>query len=168
MAECKSVATPLIANEKLKKEDGAKEADAAAYRSLIGSLLYLAATRPDIMYATSLLSRFMQCPSQIHFGATKRVLRYIQGTKDFGIWYKPSSHSTLTGFTDSDWAGSMDDIRSTSEYCFNLGIGVFPWESKKQGSVAQSTAEAKYVATAGATNQAIWLSKILEDMGAKK
>ncbi|KAF5468920.1 hypothetical protein F2P56_013028 [Juglans regia] len=167
-ARCKSVATPLTTIEKLKKEDGAKEADAAAYRSLIGSLLYLAATRPDIMYATSLLSRFMQCPSQIHFGAAKRVLRYIQGTKDFGIWYKPSSHSTLTGFTNSDWAGSVDDMRSTSGYCFNLGTGVFSWGSKKQGSVAQSTAEAEYVAAAGATNQAIWQSKILKDMGAKQ
>ncbi|XP_042974667.1 uncharacterized mitochondrial protein AtMg00810-like [Carya illinoinensis] len=118
MAECKSVATPLIVNEKLKKEDGAKEADVVAYRSLIGSLLYLVTTRPNIMYATSLLSRFMQCPSQIHFGAAKRVLRYIQGTKYFGICYKPSSHSTLTSFTDSDWAGYVDDIRSTSEYFF--------------------------------------------------
>ncbi|XP_040986424.1 secreted RxLR effector protein 161-like [Juglans microcarpa x Juglans regia] len=131
MAECKSVATPLIANEKLKKEDGVKEADAATYRSLIGSLLYLGATRPNIMYATSLLSRFMQCPNQIHFGAAKRVLRYIQGTKDFGIWYKPSSHSTLTSLTDSDWAGSVEDMRSTSGYCFNLGTGVFSWGSKK-------------------------------------
>ncbi|XP_042949226.1 secreted RxLR effector protein 161-like [Carya illinoinensis] len=167
MAECKSVATPLIANEKLKKEDGAKEADVAAYMSLIGSLLYLAATRSDIMYATSLLSRFMQYPIQIHFGDAKRVLRYIQGTKDLDIWYKPSSHSTLTSFTDSDWAGSVDNMRSTSGYYFNLGIGVFSWGSKKQGYVSQSIAEVENVATARATNQAIWLSKILEDMGAK-
>lgn len=120
------------------------------------------------MYATSPLSRFMQCPIQIHFGAAKRVLRYFQGTKNFNIWYKPSSLSTLTGFTDSDWAGSMDDMRSTSGYCFNLGTGMFSWGSKKQGSVAQSTAETEYVDAVGATNQAIWPSKILENMGAKQ
>ena len=162
------MATPLIANEKFKKQDGTKAADAAAYRSIIGSLLYLAVTWPDIMFATSLLSRFMQSPSQIHFGAAKRVLRYIQGTKDFGIWYKSCAQSTMTGFTDSDWAGSVDDMRSTSGHCFNLGTSVFSWGSKKQNSVAQSTAEAEYVAAAGAANQAIWLSKILEDMGAKQ
>lgn len=168
MIGCKSVATPLIANEKLKKEDGTKKADAVAYRSLVGSLLYLTATRPDIMFATSMLSRFMQSPSQVHFGAAKRVLRYVQGTMDFGIWFNSCPHSKLIGFTDSDWAGSLDDMRSTSGYCFNLGSGVFSWGSKKQATVAQSTAEAEYVAAAGAVNQAIWLSRILEDMGAKQ
>lgn len=151
----------MIANDNLKKEDGAKEANAAGYWGLIGSLIYLVATQPNVMYATSPLSRFMQCPSQIHFGAAKRVLRYFQGTKNFNIWYKPSSLSTLTGFTDSDWAGSMDDMRSTSGYCFNLGTGMFSWGSKKQGSVAQSTAETECVDAVGATNQAIWPSKIL-------
>ena len=168
MSDCKSVATPLIANEKFKKEDGGKLADGAAYRSLIGSLLYLTSTRPDLMFATSMLSRFMQNPSQVHFGAAKRVLRYVQGTLKFGILFKPCSYSKLIGYTDSDWAGSIDDMKSTSGYCFNLGSGVFSWGSKKQGSVAQSTAEAEYVAAANAVNQAIWLTRILEDMGAKQ
>nr|UBX54621.1 transposon Pol polyprotein [Lupinus angustifolius] len=102
MCECKPVATPLVTNEKLQKDDGSPQADASLYRSLIGSLLYLTATRPDIMYATSLLSRFMQSPSQIHFGVGKRILRYLQGTKEFGIWYKTNTNSTLHGYTDSD------------------------------------------------------------------
>ncbi|XP_019433601.1 PREDICTED: uncharacterized protein LOC109340381 [Lupinus angustifolius] len=113
MCEYKPVATPLVTNEKLQKDDGSPQADASLYRSLIGSLLYLTATRPDIMYATSLLSRFMQSPSQIHFGVGKRILRYLQGTKEFGIWYKTNTNSTLHGYTDSDWAGSMDDMKST-------------------------------------------------------
>ena len=102
----------------------------------MGSLLYLANTRPDIMYASSLLSRFMQNPSRIHYGAAKRVLRYLQGTIEYGIWYKPVSESKfcgyslsdkvvadskLHGFTDSDWAGSEDDMRSTSGYSFTMG-----------------------------------------------
>ena len=127
MYGCKPVATPLITNEKLQKNDGAPEADASKYRSLIGSLLYLTATRPDIMYATSLLSRFMQSPSQIHFGAGKRILRYLQGTKEFGIRYTTKTNSELLGYTDSDWAGSADDIKSTSGYAFSLGSGMFSW-----------------------------------------
>ena len=126
------------------------------------------ATRPDIMYATSLLSRFMQSPSQIHFGAGKRILRYLQGTKEFGIWYTTETNSELLGYTDSDWAGLVDDMKSTFGYAFSLGSGMFSWSSKKQATVAQSTAEAKYVAAAKAMSQAIWLRRILEDMGEKQ
>ncbi|KAK0597781.1 hypothetical protein LWI29_028530 [Acer saccharum] len=111
MSECKPVATPLVTNEKFRKEDGSNKADVSIYRSLIGSLLYLTATRPDIMYATSLLSRFMQNPTQVHYGAAKQILRYLQGTKDYGIWFKPTDKSILIGYTDSDWAGSMDDMK---------------------------------------------------------
>ncbi|PNX86396.1 putative LRR receptor-like protein kinase, partial [Trifolium pratense] len=149
----------------MQKDDGSPEADASRYRSLIGSLLYLTATRPDIMYATSLLSRFMQKPSQIHFGAGKRILRYLQGTKEYGMWYKSIGNSKLLGYTDSDWAGSLDDMKSTSGYAFSLGSGFFSWASKKQATVAQSTAEAEYVAAAEATSQSIWLRRILGDMG---
>jgi hypothetical protein len=165
MNDCKPVATPLVTNEKLQKDDGSPEADATRYRSLIGSLLYLTATRPDIMYATSLLSRFMQKPSQIHLGAGKRILRYLQGTKEYGMWYKSMNNSKLLGYTDSDWAGSLDDMKSTSGYAFSLGSGFFSWACKKQATVAQSTAEAEYVAAAEATSQSIWLRRILGDMG---
>ncbi|XP_058723232.1 secreted RxLR effector protein 161-like [Vicia villosa] len=162
MYGCKPAATPLITNEKLQKNDGAPEADASKYISLIGSLLYLTATQPDIMYATSLLSRFMQSPSQIHFGEGKKILRYLQGTEEFGLWYTTKTNSELLGYIDGDWAGSLDDMKSTS-----LGSGIFSWASKKQATVAQSTAEAEYVAAAEAMSQAIWLRRILEDMGEK-
>ncbi|CAL2225682.1 unnamed protein product [Prunus armeniaca] len=162
---CKTVATPLITNEKLRKEDGSSKANESVYRSLIGSLLYLTTTRPDIMYATSLLSRFMQNPSQIHYGAAKRILRYLQGTIDYGIWYKPITDPRLFGYTDSDWAGSVDDMKSTSGYAFTIGSGIFSWSSKKQETVALSSAEAEYVAAASSACQAIWLKRIFEDMG---
>lgn len=168
MMNCKSVATPLVVNEKLIKEDRSKQVDASLYRSLVGSLLYLTATRPDIMFATSLLSRFMHNPSQTHFGAAKRVLRYIQGTLDYGISYEKNVDAKLIGFCDSDWAGSVDDMKSTSGYTFSLGSGVFSWASKKQQTVAQSSAEAEYVSASLATSQAIWLSRILEDVGEKQ
>ena len=168
MYDYKPVATPLVVNEKLQKDDGAQETDASCYRSLIGSLLYLTTTRPDIMYATSLLSRFMQKPSQIHYGVGKRILRYLQGTKEFGIWYKIMTNSRMIGYTDSDWAGLIDDMKSTSGYAFSLGSGIFSWASKKQATVAQSIVEAEYVVAAEATSQAIWLRKIFKDMGEKQ
>ncbi|XP_062094006.1 uncharacterized mitochondrial protein AtMg00810-like [Humulus lupulus] len=98
----KTVSTPLDNNKALKKEDRSPKADESKFRSLIGSLLYPTATRPDIMYAVSLLSRFMHGTSQVHYGASKRVLRYLQGTKNYEIWYGVTQESKLIGYTDSD------------------------------------------------------------------
>ena len=168
MENSKSAPTPLMQKAKLSKDDGAEKVDASFYRSLIGSLLYLTASRPDLMYVTSLLSRFMQSPSKTHFAVAKRVLRYLKGTTQFGIWYKPSENGSLLGYVDSDWAGNPDDMKSTTGYAFSLGSGMFSWNSKKQEIVAQSTAEAEYVAAAAAANQAIWLRKILKDLGVQQ
>ncbi|XP_059658324.1 secreted RxLR effector protein 161-like [Cornus florida] len=167
MLNCKSVCTPLVVNEKLMKEDGNKEADSSLYRSLVGSLLYLTSSRPNIMYATSLLSRFMHNPSQIHVGAAKRLLRYIQGTLDFGILYDKNVNAKLFGFCDSDWAGCVNDMRSTSGYAFSFGSGVFLWASKKQEIVAQSSAEVEYISASLAVSLVIWLRRIFEDVGEK-
>ncbi|XP_022752308.1 uncharacterized protein LOC111301066 [Durio zibethinus] len=155
MENCKQVNTPLAQNEKLIKEDGANKVDGSIYRSLVGCLLYLTATRPNIMYAANLLSRFMQNSSELHFKAAKRVLRYVKKTSELGIWFKKNESSRLVGFTYSDWAGSDEDMKSTSGYVFFIGLNVFSWNSKKQETVAQSTAEAEYIAAAAAVNQAI-------------
>jgi transposase InsO family protein len=168
MFGCKCVETPLACNEKLMKDDGEKKIDETLYRSLIGNLLYLTATRPDIMFAASLLSRFMSTPSHKHFGVGKRVLRYIMGTLNFGIRFEKNLEVKLRGFCDSDWGGCVDDMKSTSGYAFSLGSGVFSWLSKKQQSVAQSSAEAEYMSASIATSQAIWLRRILEDIGEKQ
>ncbi|XP_070675841.1 uncharacterized mitochondrial protein AtMg00810-like [Malus domestica] len=138
---CKPVSTPLIANEKLKKDDGNESADASLYKSIVGSLLYLTATRPDLIFSASLLSRFMQNPSKIHMGTAKRVLRYVQGTLDYRIKHEMGKSTILIGFCDSDWGGSKDDSISTLGYAFTFGSGVFSWASMKQQSVALSTAE---------------------------
>lgn len=90
----------------------------------------------------------MQSPTQIHYGAEKIILRYLQGTKEYDIWYKPETDSKLVGYTDSDWAGSVDDMRSTSGYAFSLGYGIFSWTSKKKERVAQSSTEAEYISAA--------------------
>ena len=134
------------------------------FRSLIGCLMYLTATRPDILYAVSVLSRFMHCPSELHLKAAKRVVRYIKGTINYGVKFQKSQNMKLFGYSDSDWGGSLDDMKSTSGYCFSLGSGIFSWCSKKQDIVAQSTAEAEFVAATAAVNQALWLRKILADL----
>jgi hypothetical protein len=164
MKGCKVVSTPLVSNEKFIRDNGSGKVDSSKYRSLVGSLLYLTATRPDVMFSASLLSRYMDHPTQQHLIAAKRVLRYIQGTLGYGIFYKPIKTSTLIGYTDSDWAGCQDDMKSTSGYVFSLGSGVCSWSTKKQSIVALSSAEAEYVAAARAVSQAIWLKRILEDI----
>ncbi|XP_015170395.1 uncharacterized mitochondrial protein AtMg00810-like [Solanum tuberosum] len=164
MERCKSTPTPLVHNEKISKFEGGDRADPTIYRSLIGSLLYLTATRPDLMFAASLLSRFMQSRCQVHLGVAKRTLRYIEGTADYGIWFKREEQGQLMGYSDSDWAGSVDDMKSTSGYAFTLGSGMFSWNSKKQEVVTQSPTEAECIAAAGTTNQALWLRKIPRDL----
>ncbi|XP_040956008.1 uncharacterized protein [Gossypium hirsutum] len=143
MLKCKPVTTPVALGEKLSSASEHDRVDEKAYRSLIGCLLYLTATRPDIVYAVSLLSRFMHCSNVAHLKAAKRVLRYVKGTIDTGVKFWRAKELKLVGYSDSDWAG---------------------WSSKKQQTVAQSTAEAEYISAAAAVNQAIWLRKILDDL----
>ena len=164
MEECKPKATPMNQKEKFCKEDGAAKVDERLYRTLIGCLMYLTATRPDIMNAVSILSRYMHSASEIHFQAAKRIVRYIKGTIDYGLRFCQVKSFTLHGYSDSDWAGCVDDMRSTSGYCFSFGSAIFSWCSKKQEAIAQSTAEAEYVAAAAAVNQALWLRKLMADL----
>nr|KYP52897.1 Retrovirus-related Pol polyprotein from transposon TNT 1-94 [Cajanus cajan] len=162
--ECKEMSTPMNQKEKLSKEDGTEKIDQAYFRSMIRCLMYLTATHPDILNVVSILSRFMHCPSEMHLKAAKRVIRYVKGTCNFGIKYKWTEEFKLTGFSDSDWGGSIDDMRSTFGYCFSFGSGVFSWSSKKQATVAQFTTEAEFVVATAAVNQVLWLRKILIDL----
>ncbi|XP_016647080.1 PREDICTED: uncharacterized mitochondrial protein AtMg00810-like [Prunus mume] len=163
LKDCKSVTIPLPTGEKLKKVDGSELADEGLFRKIVGSLLYLTATKPDIMFAASLLSRFMHSPTKKHMGIAKRVLIYIQGTLSYGIEFTRDKNAILIGFCNSNWAGSEDDSRSTSGYAFSFGSGVFSWASVKQNTVALSIAKAEYVSAAEATAQAIWLRFVLDD-----
>ncbi|GJV48825.1 retrovirus-related pol polyprotein from transposon TNT 1-94 [Tanacetum coccineum] len=121
MVGCKTAFTPMNINENLKPEDGTGMVNGSLYRSLIGQLLYLTHSRPDISFLIGVLSQFMHKPSKHHFGATKRVLRYLAGTKEFGIWFRRTKDMNLKGFTDSDWVGSVEDRLSTSGNCFLIG-----------------------------------------------
>jgi len=102
MQECKAAITPTVMGLKPSREDNTKDFDPSLYKSVVGSLMYLTATRPDIMFAVSLISRFMERPKEAHWQVAKRILRYVKGTKRFGILYNVSEHSNLIGYTDSD------------------------------------------------------------------
>ncbi|XP_043814061.1 secreted RxLR effector protein 161-like [Manihot esculenta] len=152
-------------NEKLQAEDGTEKADVTYFQRMVGGLNYLSHTRPDIAFSVSVLSRFMHSPTKHHLGAAKRVLRYVAGTVNFGIWYTTVSNFKLFGYTDSDWACSLDDRKSTSGYTFSLGSGAISWSSKKHDTIALSSSETEYIAATSAACQAVWLRRVLVDLG---
>lgn len=130
MEECNAVCTPTSADLRLKRDLNGKKVDATIYKQIVGSLMYLTSTRPDIMHAVSLISRYMENPTELHLLAAKRIFRYLKGTTDFGILYKKGAHKGLFGFSDSDYAGDEDDRKSTSGYVFMMGSGAVSWSSK--------------------------------------
>jgi hypothetical protein len=134
----------------------------------VGSLNYLTTTRPDIAYSVSILSQFMAKPHENHWKAAKRVIQYLKGTIDFRIEYTNDFDVELTGFSDSDWAGDPDDMKSTIGYAYSIGSGIVSWSSKKQPTVSLSSTEAEYKTLCTATCEAIWLKRILEDVGEKQ
>ena len=165
--EAKPVSTPADLNVKLQKEDGvSRPVDTITYQSIVGSLLYAAiTTRPDIAQAVGVVSKFCANPTQSHLTAAKRILRYLKGTVYLGLSYKKCADGNLIGYSDADWAGDVDDRHSTSGNVFLLAKGAVSWLSKKQATVALSTAEAEYVALSAATQEAIWLRRLLTDVG---
>ena len=127
------------------------------YRQLIGCLLYLTHTQPDIYYAVSVAYRYIDQPHDIHWRVAKRILNFVQGTRTHGIFYKAKYDLDLIGFTDSDWVGDNTDRISTEGYVFMLVEGPIIWLSKKQSSIALSSIEAKYREVVNATTQCFWL-----------
>ncbi|XP_021985447.1 secreted RxLR effector protein 161-like [Helianthus annuus] len=140
--KCNTISTPMEYGERLSKNDLEDEVNENLYRSLVGCLMYLTNTRPDIMFAVSKISRFMEKPKRSHWEAGKRILRYIKGTINHGIIYSKGSKGKLVWFSDNDYAGNIDDSQSTSGYIFHLGSGAIAWQSKKQKVVALSSTEA--------------------------
>ncbi|XP_073270460.1 uncharacterized protein [Primulina huaijiensis] len=162
----KHMRTPIGSSEKLCKDDVAENVDNTLYRSIIGSLLYLTESCPDIMFSLCLCARYQSNPKISHLKAVKH-LRYIAGTIDLGLWYTHETNSNLVGFSDADWAGDLDDRKSTSGGCFYLGNNLISWHSRKQNCVSLLTAESEYVAAGSGCTQLLWMNQMIEDYGLK-
>jgi hypothetical protein len=135
------------------------------YRSAVGSLIYLVTgTRPDIAVAVGEVSKYLENPGRLHWAAVKRILRYLKGTLEMSLLVKPES-TDVVGYSDADWAGDTDTRRSTTGNIFKFGGTPICWKSKRQPTVALSTAEAEYMSLAHAAQTAIWLRRLLNDLG---
>jgi hypothetical protein len=167
MKDAKPIKTPIGTNGHLDLDTGGKSVDQKVYRSMIGSLLYLCASRPDIMLSVCMCARFQVDPKEVHLRAVKRILRYLVHTPKFGLWYPKGSSFDLLGYSDADWAGCKIDRKSTSGTCQFLGRSMVSWASKKQNSVALSTAEAEYIAAGHCCTQLLWMRQTLRDYGYK-
>ena len=169
MSQCYSVPIPMENVRDLEKRLESKSVQPdlcdAPYREAIGSLMYLMiGTRPDIAFAVSKLSRYLDCAEQKHWNAVKRVLRYVKGTKDFGICFDGTKDIMPVGYSDSDWAGDVNDRKSTGGYVFTMCGGPISWSSRKQSVVATSSCEAEYIALCAACKEAIWVMKIVSPL----
>ncbi|KAH9762965.1 hypothetical protein KPL70_001008 [Citrus sinensis] len=163
--DSKTKNTPMSTTTKLDKDEKGKEVDIKMYRGMIESLLYLTASRPDIMFSVCLCARFQSCPKESHLLAVKRIFRYLSGTIDIGLWYPRGTHIDLTCYSDADFAGYKVDRKSTSGTCYILGHSLVSWFSKKQNSVALSTTEAEYIAAGSCCAQALLMKQTLRDYG---
>jgi hypothetical protein len=165
MKDAKPAKTPMGTDEHIDLNKGGKSVDQKAYRSMIGSLLYICASRPDIMLSVCMCARFQSDHNECHLVVVKRILRYLVFTPCFGIWYPKGSTFDLIGYSDSDYAGCKVDRKSTSGTCQFLGRSLVSWSSKKQTSVALSTVEAEYVAAGQCCVQLLWIRQTLRDFG---
>eukprot|EP01018_Ginkgo_biloba_P036228 Gb_41260 [translate_table: standard] len=163
--DCKPTCTPMKTSTKLSVQDEGVRIDGTLYRQLVGSLIYSTTTTPDIAFAVGIISRFMAKPKQSQWLAAKRILRYLRGTLQYGLEFVQNDDFKLQGHTDSNWAGCANTRRSTFGYSFSLGSTAVTWSSKKQSTVALSSTEAEYKAAFAAASEAIWLRKVLDDMG---
>ena len=142
MSDCKSAPTPFRSGVKLTVECTTPLVDATLYCHLVGSLIYLTHIQPDLSFSISFVSRFMQQPHEIHWQESKRIMRYLQGTLHYGVFYSSSTIASLSGYTDYDWAGDSSDRRSTAGYVFQLGSSLISWSSKKVKTLSLSSFEA--------------------------
>ena len=163
MQDCKGVKIPMPTNGHLCTDENGIDFDHKVYRSMIGSLLYLCASRPDIMLSVCMCARFQATPKESHHKAVKHILRYLAHTPTLGLWYPKGSAFDLIGYSDSDYAGDRVDRKSTSGTCHFLGRSLVCWSSKKQNCVSLSTAEAEYIAAGSCCAQLLWMKQTLKD-----
>ena len=147
------IRTPMSPNIKLTVDLLGKSVDSSLYRSMIGSLLYLIASRPDISYNVEVCVRYQPNPKESNIIALKRIIKYVKATADFGVWYSKNTNDVLAGYSNADWAGNAEDRKSTSGCCFYVDNNLISWMSKNQNSISLSTVKAEYIATGSCCTQ---------------
>jgi hypothetical protein len=169
MQNCRASTTPLSSSERISAYEGSRleEEDSTNYRSVVGALQYLTMTRPDISYAVNKVCQFLHAPTTVHWNAVKRILRYIKGTPTVGLTFSKSKSALVSAFSDADWAGCIDDRRSTGGFAVFVGPNLVSWSAKKQATVSRSSTEAEYKSVANATAEMIWIQSLLEQLGVK-
>ncbi|GJR39374.1 putative ribonuclease H-like domain-containing protein [Tanacetum coccineum] len=161
----KTATTPIESNKPLVKEEDGVDVDVHIYRSMIGSLMYLTASRPDIMFVICAYARFQVTQKASHLNAVKRIFRYLKHQPKLGLWYPRDSPFELEAYSDSDYGGASLDRKSTTCGCQYLGRRLISWQCKKQTIVANSTTEVEYVATANCCRQVLWIQNQMMDYG---
>ncbi|KAK6141847.1 hypothetical protein DH2020_024406 [Rehmannia glutinosa] len=161
--EGRTVSTPMATNVKIDKDEKGKSVDESKYRGMISSLLYLTASRPDILHVVCLCARFQSNPKESHMSAVKRIFRYLKGTIQYGLFYPKNENFSLKGYSDSDYAGNIDDRKSTSGSCQFLGDCLVSWFSKKQKRVFLFQRPAEYISAAFCCTQLLWMKQTLAD-----
>lgn len=156
MLGCRPASYPIDPNHKLCAESG-DPVNKDRYQRLVGRLIYLCHTRPNISYAVSVVSRYMHDPRSGHLDAVYRILRYLKSSPGKGLMFKSFGHLNVEGSCDADWASCLDDRRSTSGYCVFVGGNLISWRSKKQSVVSRSTAEAEYRAMSLTVSEMLWV-----------
>ncbi|CAN1266026.1 Retrovirus-related Pol polyprotein from transposon TNT 1-94 [Linum perenne] len=164
LAASKPISCPSDANSRLSISSGDPLIDPSPYRRLVGRLIYLCTTRPDIAFTVNYLSQFMSKPTDLHMKAALRVVRYIKTDPGFGLFFSSTSSMQLHAFSDSDWAGCPDSRRSTTGFCVYLGDSLISWKSKKQVTISRSSAEAEYRALAATACELLWLKSLFHDL----
>nr|XP_028965074.1 uncharacterized protein LOC108170699 [Malus domestica] len=164
MDSCKPASTPCKPHTPLLLNEGDPLSDPTLYRSIVGSLQYLTFTRPDIAYAVNTVCQFMAKPTEVHFGAVKRILRFLKGTMHHGITFSAHTEVGIHAFSDADWAADLNTRRSVTGYVVYIGCNPVSWQSKKQDSVSRSSTEAEYKALAHTAADIAWIRSVLKDM----
>ena len=164
MEHCSPSHTPLPEGLILSKDSTTPPVNATLYRMLVGKLLFLTKTRPDITHAVSVVSRFMHNPQEAHLQAAKHILRYVRRYPDLGLFFKQGEDNRLHGYTDADYGQDVDDRISVGAYIFFLGTSPISWNSKKQNSTSRSSCESEYRALSHCSCEAIWIRRLLEEL----
>ncbi|XP_026420650.1 uncharacterized protein LOC113316719 [Papaver somniferum] len=165
MNGAKTVCTPLAANTKILRVGSNKFDNPTMYRFVVGALQYLHLTRPDIAVAVAKVCQYMHDPNEEHWELVKRILRYLKHTVEYGLAIRKSTDLSLHAYSDSDWAGNLDDRLSTSGYCVYFGGNLISWSARKQHTVSKSSTKAEYRGIAIATSELVWIQSLLKELG---